>query len=656
MFTRVGGAGRGRAGRRILLRAAIALCALAAGVGAAVALASSGGLDPTFALNGTTVLERPTDTYPVDDALSSGGRIVLLSTGEPGKITVQRLLPNGQPDLSFDGNGEAVIEEGAPGYPGAHALAVQPDGKIIVVGYRNVGSVEEAATVWRLDAEGGSSAPNGDLDHTFGSEGAVALKPAVDNAANAVAVQPDGKIVVAGEYYSGTGFQQVAVWRLGSDGSLDTTFNGSGLAVISDGHEDLAQAVALAPEGKVVVGGTSTFSGAPPDAVAWRLDANGTTDTSFDTDGQADIDTGGEDYVRAVAVQGDGKVVLGGDTNESGKPLKAMVWRMKPNGGALGNTNGALDPTFAHEGTAVLTGIGNAEVSALALQPDGKILAAGSTRGETGPWLAALWRLLPEGGAPSANGALDPTFGSGGITTVAHGEDSFVDSIALSPDRRIVASGPTFTGGILVFRAFGDPFTLRVARAGTGSGTVASSPGGIDCGAACSAPFDDGALLTLSASAAPGSVFAGWSGGECAGTGPCTVTETTEQTLTATFEPQPSQPVQTSTAPPARPASLGAPKLSFGKLKRGAKRFTVTVRGLPAGTKVTATLLAGHNVLARAKATVSAKGVAVLTFKFSKAARKRLHTRALHKLKLAVTAKRGALSAPRTTKTIKLAG
>jgi uncharacterized delta-60 repeat protein len=647
VFIRGGAAGVGVTGRRIFLRAFLALAALAAGAGVAVALGNTGSLDPSFGTGGTTVIKRPTDTYPVDGALSSGGKIVVLSTPEPGKIVVQRLLSNGGPDSSFDGNGEAVIE--TPGFPGAFGLAVQPDGDILVVGYRNV-EPQEAAMVWRLRAEGGSSAPNGDLDPTFGTGGVVELLTGDLNFANAVAVQPDGKILVAGYLQNGTDEREAAVWRLMPDGKPDTGFNTTGVRAISDGTEDIANAVAVAPDGKVVLAGTTRDSVAPPDAVVWRVDSDGTIDKTFDTDGQADIDTGGEDAANAVAVQPDDKIVLAGWSEKSGQPRLAMVWRMTATGGP-GTTNGALDTTFGSGGAAVLSGLGNAEASALVLQPDGKVLVAGNTHAESGPpYLATLWRLEPEGGTSAPNSQLDPTFGNGGTTTVAEGEGAFADSIALGADHRALAAGETFSDHILVFRALGDPFTLQVAKSGTGSGTVTSAPGGVECGGNCLALFDDGSQVTLTANPASGSQLAGWSGGGCSDTPTptCTVTMSSAQAVTATFD-------TTAASPKSTGKPLGTPRLRFGKLKRGAKHFTVTVGGLPAHAHVFAVLLAGRKALARTTATVTANGTAVLKFNFGKSARHRLHKRALKKLKLRVNVTLGTLHAPTVTKTVLLA-
>jgi hypothetical protein len=232
------------------------------------------------------------------------------------------------------------------------------------------------------------------------------------------------------------------------------------------------------------------------------------------------------------------------------------------------------------------------------------------------------------------------------MTTVAEGEGAFPNSISLGSDHRILATGSTYSGDVLVFRVLGDPFALLVANSGTGSGAVTSAPGGIECGASCAARFDDGSQVTLTAKAAAGSQFAGWSGGGCSGTSACAVTMSSEQTVTATFNTIPAG---------AGPKALGTPRLHFGKLKRGAKRFAVTVSGLPPGTHVSGVLRAGHKLLLRATATVAANGTAVLRFTFGKSARRRLHTRALKKLGLQVSATLGALHAPSVTKTLKLA-
>ncbi len=415
-------------GRRRAAGGALALCALAAGLGVGVALGASGGLDASFGNGGTTVLERPTSTYPTPTALASGGKFVVVSTSIPGGIAVSRRLPNGAPDPTFNGGENAVIEE--PGMvPSAYGVALQPDGKIVLVGFRNEGSKgeEEGATVWRLKADGGSGVPNDALDPTFGKKGLAVIKTFTHTVGSAVAIQPDGKIVAAGRGFSATGPNKVAVWRLTAGGELDPSFNATGTAEISDKHEDYVYAIALQPDGKIVLAGASF---APPqDAVVWRLKANGgagglneALDTTFGAIGQANVEVaGGSASANALALQPDGKIVIAGSTGEGPLGYDAMVWRLEANGGTV-VTNSALDPSFGNAGAAAIGGAGVfARAAAVELQPDGKILVAGSTRTGENPSAAVIWRLLAGGGTAALSSALDPTFGTGGATTVTSG-------------------------------------------------------------------------------------------------------------------------------------------------------------------------------------------------------------------------------------------
>jgi uncharacterized delta-60 repeat protein len=548
-----GESGKGEPGvtRRWFLRVSAGVIALAAGLGVGVALAGSGGLDSTFGSGGTTVLEHPTSTYPTPTGQTPAGKIVAVSTSN-GVITVSRLLPSGAPDPSFDGDGVATIEE--PGFPSAHAVAIEPDGKIVIVGFKNVGANEEDAMVWRLKLDGGSGAVNGALDATFGTGGAVALKPDTDNVANAVAVQPDGKVLVTGSIFNmPSGKNTAAVWRLTEAGALDTSFDTDGLAEVTDAHEDQSEAIALTPDGKIVIAGETTDASNPPDVVVWRLkpnggagELNGARDLSFDTDGQADIDSGGEDRASGVLVQPDGKIVVVGSSYRESHS-NAMVWRLKVNGGPGGTSEG-LDPSFDTDGAAQINPGGFADAAAVALQPDGKILVAGYAQVGAQPGSAALWRLNANGGTGAVNGALDQAFGTGGVTSVAAGAGASASALALGADHRIVVAGSTFNENLLVFRALGDPFSLTVTKAGTGTGSVQSSPAGVSCGAVCAGVLDDGVLVTLSATPAAGSAFAGWSGAGCSGTGACSLTMSADQAVTATFN--------------ALPAALAAPKIT----------------------------------------------------------------------------------------------
>ena len=161
------------------------------------------------------------------------------------------------------------------------------------------------------------------------------------------------------------------------------------------------------------------------------------------------------------------------------------------------------------------------------LQPDGKLVAAGwSYTGSRNEF--ALVRYKPDG-------SLDTGFNGTGKLTTDFLADSGADGLVLQQDGRLVAAGNVSgsQGWFALARYLGS--TLSVGKAGSGAGTVTSSPAGITCGSTCSAPF--GAIsVTLTASPASGSTFTGWSGSPCTGTGTCALTMSTDHAVTATFE------------------------------------------------------------------------------------------------------------------------
>jgi uncharacterized delta-60 repeat protein len=521
------------------LRALAAGCALIGltgllGVGAGAATAAPGGLDPRF---------------------GSGGKVALV-----------------------DANSEQI-----------NALALAPGGKVVVAGSAGPSGGEDII-VYRLN-------PDGSRDSSFDGDGKVVLDSGGDEFANAVAVQPDGKVVVAGRTTVGN---DAIVYRLLTGGSRDLSFDVNGEAKIdSGGGFEEARAVALRPDGKIVVAGITSTGGA---GVVYRLKpnggsdpgdpGNGALDPTFDTDGAAGFNTADRTHVRALALLPDGRMLLAGSVETGPTTSEGAVLRVKADGG-VGPLNGALDTTFDGDGEARIT---QADLAAIAVQPDGKIVVAGSNFAGTPDALA--YRLRSNGGAGAPNGALDPAFSGdgkavldesgieygqaitlqpdgkvliGGLTSVAangladatvwrltatgardpgfganglakvdNGSDEGAFGIARQPDGRIVVGGQTgfsMTGetDAFAFRLFGDPFALTVARSGSGAGAVTSAPAGIACGAICSRGYDVGTPVTLRAAAAKGSRFAGWSGGGCAGTGECAVTVRTHTTVGARF-------------------------------------------------------------------------------------------------------------------------
>ena len=181
----------------------------------------------------------------------------------------------------------------------------------------------------------------GDLDTSFGMNGKLTFGFGGLDYAYAVALQPDGKIVVAGFTETSVGID-VAVVRLNANGSPDTSFHKDGKLTFGFGGVDLALAVAMQPDGKIVLAGTGNPN---RDVAVVRLSANGSFDSSFDQDGIVGVDFGSQDGGQAVALQPNGKIVVAGYTFVGND---VAVVRLNPNGSpdAGFGTNGKLTFDF----------------------------------------------------------------------------------------------------------------------------------------------------------------------------------------------------------------------------------------------------------------------------------------------------------------------
>jgi len=281
-------------------------------------------------------------------------------------------------DLDAAFNAGAITRDGLT--TSVDAIAVQPDGKILIGGaFDSVGGTARTF-IARLNS-------NGAIDPTFaaslqkfggGSLGSV----------RSIVIQPDGKILVGGSFQVGVDIKMIV--RLDTNGSLDATFN-------SDGGGSFAQTIVLQPDGKIIVAGQMANFGGVQSRGLVRLNSNGSLDVSLGL--AADL----QNNILAVALQTDGKIVVGGTTFVGGtSPLQNNIARL--------NTNGTLDTTFA-----VGTGANNT-VNALAVQPDGKIIAGGFFTSFNGTARATVARL-------NADGSVEPTFapniiGGGGVFTI----------------------------------------------------------------------------------------------------------------------------------------------------------------------------------------------------------------------------------------------
>jgi uncharacterized delta-60 repeat protein len=413
----------------------IGLCCLAASAAnPSGSFAQDGTLDVTFDTDGITAVPIGTsDDYGLSMTLQPDGKMVTagyIYNGANADFALTRYNTDGSLDLTFSGDGMLTTAIGGSDEE-AYSVVIQPDGKILVAGLSSTGFNYEFALV-RYNTDGS-------LDLSFDTDGKVTTGVGLDDYAFAVDLQADGKIVVAGTSFSGTNYD-FAVARYNSDGSLDPTFDTDGMLLTDLGSEDILRCMTVQADGKILVAGCS-FNGANDDFALARYNTDGSLDLSFDTDGKKIHPLGsGNDEIKALVVQPDGKIVVAGFTNNGPESDFALVRY---------NADGSLDPGFSSDGT-VTTDIGPGPTDdfaySLALQSDGKIVTAGFTHNGSN-YDFALTRH-------TADGSLDPVFdGDGKLTTVAGTPDSRAFSVAIQTDGKIVAAGESNNGSNIDFAA-----------------------------------------------------------------------------------------------------------------------------------------------------------------------------------------------------------
>jgi len=401
-----------------------------------IALAASGDLDTTFSRDGkvtTNVGGVLVNDYGRGIAIQPDGKIVAVGdhfdkfeVGGKDDFAVVRYRSNGSLDTTFSGDGKLTTNFG--GFDQALDVALQSDGKIVVSGQMCNGGICDVA-VARYTI-------NGSLDSTFSGDGKVTTSfGGGDNGSlGGLAIQSDGKIVVAGLMYNGSNYD-FAVYRFNANGTLDTTFSGDGMVNtgFGSGRSDLSYDLALQSDGKIVVLGETWY--APYincNFALARYNSNGTLDTTFSADGKVTTNFGGDyHHGRSVAIQSNGKIVVAGYREVPGDSSFAL---------ARYNTNGSLDTTFSGDGKVVsnpILGVPDATYG-LAIQSNGKLVVAGLT-GNDGSRDFILARYNP-------NGSLDNTFSGNGWLTTDFGGDDYARDIAIQTDGRLVVIGRTNVG------------------------------------------------------------------------------------------------------------------------------------------------------------------------------------------------------------------
>ncbi len=316
---------------------------------------------------------------------------------------IARLNSDGTLDGSFTvGNGASTVGTG----PGSvvRTIAIQPDGKIIIGGQFNSFDGITINCIARLNADG-------TLDESFtvgtGANGEVL----------STALQPDGKIIIGGEFnsYNGTAINRIA--RLNADGTMDDSFT------VGTGADNRVQTTVRQPDGKIIIGGWfNTYNGIPQKHLT-RLNADGTRDDSFT------VGTGANNMVQTIAIQPDGKIIIGGDFFSYDGTASNHIARL--------NTEGTLDDSFN-------VGIGtNTVVHTIAIQPDGKVVIGGWFNSYNGIPKNNLTRL-------NSDGSLDGSF------AIGTGADGYILTTAIHPNGGIMIGGN--------FTSYAGTARYRIAR------------------------------------------------------------------------------------------------------------------------------------------------------------------------------------------------
>ncbi|MFN9987364.1 MAG: beta strand repeat-containing protein, partial [Pirellula sp.] len=293
---------------------------------------------PQFGFGNGLVLVPAPDTQSARGVVvqSDGKVIVVGGTSVSGdalspNVAVYRFNADGSVDTSFGNNGSAIIDFAADNDFG-YDVKLQADGKIVIAAQTKLPGVASDYGIIRLNSDG-------TLDTSFGGTGKVttAIGTATDIALT-LAIQADGKIVAAG--YSSSGNADWSAVRYNTDGSLDTSFGGTGKVVVPFGSGlDIAWGITIQSDGNILLGGSATMT--DTDAAIVRLNADGSLDTSFGGTGQLTSGVAGSDWASAVALQGDGKILLGGTANGD-----MVVTRYL--------SSGVLDTTFGAAGRAIV--------------------------------------------------------------------------------------------------------------------------------------------------------------------------------------------------------------------------------------------------------------------------------------------------------------
>jgi uncharacterized delta-60 repeat protein len=396
--------------------------------------------------------------------------------GEDARPLLPPLLPCGDGGLpgALDpgfGDGGLVYVKAAPGTgSAAYDVVIQPDGKVIVGG--GVGNgINARFMMVRLTAAGR-------LDTGFGDGGIVetTIPVAGGSVVYALALTGDGRIVAGGNVYPDGGASELAIARYSPGGVLDSTFGDGGLVLptLSPSESTYMKSMACLPDGKILVAG-DIGNNPSRDYLIAKFNASGSLDTTFGAGGKVRVDIRTYDSVGAMVLQPDGKILAVGSSHSTTiSALDAGVFGPEDPSAVRLNPDGSLDPSFGSGGKVVLALATDSYATSVALDSSGRIVLGGGIAAPGGDDFA-VFRF-------TSAGALDSTFGTGGVVSTNFGASEWIAANGLYVQAdgkyamagRSLASGFTALGGDALARCL--PNGAPDPGFGGGGGVLAPNP------------------------------------------------------------------------------------------------------------------------------------------------------------------------------------
>ncbi|WP_395053454.1 T9SS type A sorting domain-containing protein [Flavobacterium sp.] len=405
---------------------------------------TNGTLDSTFDSDGILIISYFSLNDNFGDFSCVGNSIIISGNTEEslitGKIAVAKLTQTASFDTTFDTDGKLFFTFPYGSSDETFASEIQPDGKILVAGFSYFNN-KDFYTITRYNS-------NGSIDTNFGTNGLVVINNTRFGTPNDIAIDTNGKIIIVGRNY------KALIVRLNSNGSLDTTFGTNGFANFSTSDYSSVNDLKILSNGKILIAGYeaytigTTFSG---NFMLARLNANGTTDTTFGTNGISNLGStfADQEVLDKIEVQSDGKIVAAGTIN-NGSDLDIVIFRY--------NSNGTFDTTFNGNGSTTFASSGSDRPNGLAIQNDGKIIILGQLNS-----LVKIARF-------TSSGAIDLSFDSDGIIDVNSNDMDYSNALRLTQDQKIFIIGSTTLSEINV-----DFSTLKFNSNGSLDTTFANS-------------------------------------------------------------------------------------------------------------------------------------------------------------------------------------